>query len=304
MKHVFTILAFTLMTSGLGQILYPYNPDENLDTYISTPDLMSFLTLYGQSFIPEPIIVDSLELSDILWSLQNQIDSLNVLTADGLENGYVNDSLLQQALIDVQTASIQADSALVGWLEAVSSELASLSEVESVHGHLDIPPGDSLAWLVPAGINFLEVTLTGGNGSPGQGTNSCPYTSGNAVGGCGGAAGGMGRFLIGVVEGDTIFVSSGSTPNAPGPLGGCGVGQNGYTGSSSEILINGQSVMIATGGGGGKGVWCSCGSSYNHCGLNPNPNPSAGTIIGPSVNSGAILLESGSGGGGNCLIRY
>lgn len=224
------------------------------------------------------------DLQDVL-SVFGSPFNVQSITVDTLDlEAYLN--FLLQKIVSLENALLQEENAF------------------SNHGHLEISPGTEAEWIVPQGVNLIEVTLYGGNGSPGAGSNNCAY-AGGAVGGCGGAPGGIGRLLLGVIEGDTIVITAGSTPSTPAPIGGCGVGQNGFTGLPSELSVNSESIMIATGGGGGKGVWCSCGNSYNGCGnQNFNPAPSSGSVTGPFIDSGAILLESVSGGGGACLLRY
>lgn len=187
---------------------------------------------------------------------------------------------------------------------SLQNQIDSLQVESSAHGHVDIAQGEVLEWIVPSGVNLVEITLTGGTGGTGQGTTNCVY-AGGAAGGCGGGAGGMGRLFVGVVQGDTIVIQAGVTPDAPAPMGGCGVGQAGYPGTPSSFTLNGEVVMTATGGAGGRGVYCSCGNSYSNCNQSfPGNNPAAGGLVGPSLDSGAILLESGIGGGGTCLLRF
>ena len=93
--------AFFMVSTLLGQVTYPYNPDENSDAYISTPDLMSF-RLYGQSFSSSAITIDSLELPVVIGDLQEQIDSLSVFVTEGLETGFSNDSLLLEYIASLR----------------------------------------------------------------------------------------------------------------------------------------------------------------------------------------------------------
>ena len=173
-----------------------------------------------------------------------------------------------------------------------------------IHGHIDILPGEQLEWIVPDGINMLEVTISGGTGGTGQGTNSCPYNDGLPTGGCEGGAGGQGTVLIQVAKGDTVFVQAGSTPAPSSPLGGCGIGQQASEGLPGSLYINSELIISASGGGGGRGVYCACGAQYDNCGGGYQPNnPGVGGISGPGVDSGAILTNEGTGGGA-CLIRY
>jgi hypothetical protein len=79
MKHFFTIsLCFlALSLSAQETITYPYNPDGDADGLIEVSDLADLLGVYGTTFLPESIIVNSTNLGDFLDSLQNQIDSLD-----------------------------------------------------------------------------------------------------------------------------------------------------------------------------------------------------------------------------------
>ena len=259
-----TLFFLSIGLSTAAQITYPYNPDGNADSLIGISDLQDVLSGYGSPFNVQSIIIDTLDLE-----------------------AYLN--ILLERIVSLESALLQAESPI------------------SNHGHLEISSGTEIEWIVPQGVNLMEVTLSGGNGGPGAGTDYCPYASswGYTIGGCGGASGGFGRLLLGVIEGDTVVITAGSTPNAPASIGGCGVGQNGAPGLPSELRVNGEPIMIATGGGGGKGVYCPCGSHYGQCGNNNfNPAPSPGSLVGPFIDSGAILLESGIGGDGACLLRY
>ena len=42
MKQLVSLFLALLTLTATAQINYPYNPDENADSYISTPDLMEF----------------------------------------------------------------------------------------------------------------------------------------------------------------------------------------------------------------------------------------------------------------------
>ena len=51
MKHLTTLLALLLSCSMLGQNFpVPYNPDDDANGLIGTPDLLSLLALFGEEF--------------------------------------------------------------------------------------------------------------------------------------------------------------------------------------------------------------------------------------------------------------
>jgi hypothetical protein len=67
-----TALACLLSVSITAQeqvITYPYNPDADSDSLIAVPDALEFLTLYGNEFIPEPVMVDGVVITE--WLEQN-----------------------------------------------------------------------------------------------------------------------------------------------------------------------------------------------------------------------------------------
>ncbi|MDC3397325.1 hypothetical protein OAW57_01420 [Flavobacteriales bacterium] len=75
MKSLTTLCLALLTMSAVAQISYPYNPDENADAFISTPDLMEFLVVFGYEFEPAEIQVDSIPLSMYLSSLEAMIEA-------------------------------------------------------------------------------------------------------------------------------------------------------------------------------------------------------------------------------------
>lgn len=75
MKSLTTLCLALLTMTAAAQISYPYNPDENADTFISTPDLMEFLVVFGYEFEPAEIQVDSIPLSMYLSSLEAMIEA-------------------------------------------------------------------------------------------------------------------------------------------------------------------------------------------------------------------------------------
>jgi len=90
MRLLFTALACLLSVSLSAQeqvITYPYNPDGDSDSLIAVPDMMDILTLFGNEFIPEPVMVDGVVITEWLESSSNQccdslasvIDSMQVV---------------------------------------------------------------------------------------------------------------------------------------------------------------------------------------------------------------------------------
>ena len=60
-----------------SSIVLPYNPDANADSVIGSPDLLEFLPLFGEEFVPSEVMVDGQTLTDYI----------NVLEAAAAEAG-------------------------------------------------------------------------------------------------------------------------------------------------------------------------------------------------------------------------
>lgn len=73
--------------SASGQIIYPYNPDGDANGLIGVTDLQDLLSTYGGAFAPGAIVVDSVELGEVLDSLQSQIVALQNESGDGFRCG-------------------------------------------------------------------------------------------------------------------------------------------------------------------------------------------------------------------------
>ena len=75
MKQLTSLFLALLTLTATAQINYPFNPDENADAFISTPDLMEFLVVFGYEWEQEEIQVDSIPLSMYLSSLEAMIEA-------------------------------------------------------------------------------------------------------------------------------------------------------------------------------------------------------------------------------------
>ena len=75
MKQLVSLFLALLTLTATAQINYPFNPDENADAFISTPDLMEFLVVFGYEWEQEEIQVDSIPLSMYLSSLEAMIEA-------------------------------------------------------------------------------------------------------------------------------------------------------------------------------------------------------------------------------------
>ena len=81
MKRFFTFLfavtvVLTSSTTATAQtVTVPYNPDGDANGLIGVTDLQDLLSTYGGAFAPGAIVVDSIELGEVLASLQAQISA-------------------------------------------------------------------------------------------------------------------------------------------------------------------------------------------------------------------------------------
>jgi len=94
MKRLFTFLfaaavvSLTSTTTATAQsITVPYNPDGDANGLIGVTDLQDLLSTYGGAFAPGAIVVDSIELGEVLASLQAQIGAFRC-GDDVLHEGY------------------------------------------------------------------------------------------------------------------------------------------------------------------------------------------------------------------------
>ena len=76
MNHVFTILAFALMSSVSAQTVlppnYPYNPDSNGDEFVAVSDVLMSVASYDNEFQVQSIMVDTLSLAEAFQILLHQ----------------------------------------------------------------------------------------------------------------------------------------------------------------------------------------------------------------------------------------
>jgi uncharacterized protein (TIGR02145 family) len=93
MKRFFTFLfavtvVLTSATTATAQtVTVPYNPDGDANGLIGVTDLQDLLSTYGGAFAPGAIVVDSIELGEVLASLQAQISAFRC-GDDVLHEGY------------------------------------------------------------------------------------------------------------------------------------------------------------------------------------------------------------------------
>ncbi len=60
---------------------YPYNPDADADELVGVSDLMGLLSVFGDDFEPEGIVVNEVELGDFLMTMMATIEALEAQVA-------------------------------------------------------------------------------------------------------------------------------------------------------------------------------------------------------------------------------
>ena len=180
---------------------------------------------------------------------------------------------------------------------AVQGMIDASGSSGSLHGSFSASADTS--WVIPAGIGMIEIEISGADGSSGSSV-MCPYySSSTPLPGCTGGKGGSALLLLNTNIGDTIGFVIGQINTNSGANGG-----------DSMIYINGNLAFVAGGGEGGDDACCQLGSGYSQCNqangsCYPYPTSgSSGSSGSPSVNSGLILLSTGSVGGGLLNIRF
>ena len=75
MKRLLACLVFCASLSTSAQVVYPYNPDANGDSLITSGDLLDFLPVFASSFTPQVITIDGLPLDEWLANLEGVVNS-------------------------------------------------------------------------------------------------------------------------------------------------------------------------------------------------------------------------------------
>ena len=75
MRIFLFIMCAAVMSSVSAQnpVIYPYNPDANNDSQVSTSDMLETLSVFGGSFLPNEILIDNTPLEEFLLVLQAQV---------------------------------------------------------------------------------------------------------------------------------------------------------------------------------------------------------------------------------------
>ena len=92
MKRFLACLALCASLSASAQVVYPYNPDANGDSAITSGDLLDFLPVFATTFTPQGITIDGVPLDEWLADLEAVVNNLQAqlnaqdATIDSLQN--------------------------------------------------------------------------------------------------------------------------------------------------------------------------------------------------------------------------
>ena len=111
MKKIFTLLlaAACLTATAQIEVEYPYNPDNQNDGHVGIEDILEILTVYGEEFIPEQLMVEGTSLTEWIQLLsetviqqQAQLDSLALGNNLGNNLGQFNMGLSEHLSLQEQ----------------------------------------------------------------------------------------------------------------------------------------------------------------------------------------------------------
>ena len=294
------LLAACLTASAQSAIDYPYNPDFENDGFVGIEDVLEILSVYGTPFTPEQLLLDSASLTEIIESLQSQIDSLASYTNEGFGAIALNDSLLTEYLVGVAAASEEGDSTLGAWVmqlsEVVEQQQVQIDSLTQINEEVE----NSLASLIDSVFTTLADMQTPVSVWPDlfqpegaynhgcasyQGGDQETYVVPNGISllelWVTGARGGRGGHLT----------CSASNWSSNGPSGG---------GSASVRFLlpvsAGDSIFVSVGLDGANGA------SQPLCGCSEAGGAGGETFV--EVNGNRLVTISGGTGGSACCINY
>ena len=76
MNRFFSLLFAASCLTAVGQVTYPYNPDEDGNGQIAVGDLQGILATYGNAFSPSEIQINGVGLLQVIEDLQSQLGAI------------------------------------------------------------------------------------------------------------------------------------------------------------------------------------------------------------------------------------
>ena len=148
------------------------------------------------------------------------------------------------------------------WVKLAASTSSSSGSANNNHSYVEFTnTGNLTNWIVPVGVNKLEINIAGSVG--GSGGSIIHSANGSVYGGYGGGVAGFVSCLVYVSSGDTISYllgNNGTTGNNLSCAGYTCFGRQadaGTDGDDSLIFHNSTEIIRVTGGKGGSGLGLS-----------------------------------------------
>ena len=174
MKKLFTLLlaAACFTASAQIEVEYPYNPDNQNDGHVGIEDILEILTVYGEEFTPEQLMVEGTSLTEWIQLLsetviqqQAQIDSLSSLgpTSVEIDSSWFNDSVLSNTLLRTRDWPLGFNGEVVN--HSFNDGLFVVPEGKALFitytsGHVNLERGDSFVTNVRTFNPFLGTPAT------------------------------------------------------------------------------------------------------------------------------------------------
>ena len=147
MKHVLACLAMLAAFNVTAQVVYPYNPDANGDSVITSLDLLDFLPVFASSFTPNAISINGISLDSLLNNILNSINEQETLIQQ-----------LQQKIDSLESQEQLVTASFESWnFECSAFGTGDQCNISDFTDYSD----DYLYGLNPAGISWREFTISG-----------------------------------------------------------------------------------------------------------------------------------------------
>lgn len=203
--------------SSQEAIVYPYNPDADNDELIGVTDLLPVLSIFGESFQPGEIVVDGVALAEVLLTMQQtiealqlQVETLEASTVLGL-NGYMS--------VDDETQTV----------------LLSGANLQVVNGSGELLEGNALGNII-VGYNTVDSAQ---QLIDRQGSHNLVLGAGNTYNGSGNIIGGSSNKSHG-----DFGIVSGLQNEYSGSRGGMIGGRYNISSLSTGVTIGGRNNIL------------------------------------------------------------
>jgi|SaaInlStandDraft_1057018.scaffolds.fasta_scaffold59388_2 hypothetical protein len=224
------------------------------------------------------------------------------------ENANINYDSISNLLSNDSTFITTVGGGIGGGSSNSSSSTQSIfTGISTPHGIIEINVDTTYNFIVPENIFLLHIEAAGGNGGGGGGWSYGTCSGSYPGGGGGGGHGASFKGLLTCSQGDTItFIVGSSGVSGNNATGWCSSGPtNGQSGSETKIMFGNEDIItLYEGSGGGAGNCYCAGYNGNVPTTGASGNNGSYSLGNLFNNSGLIIFETGTIGGGFIRIRY